>query len=100
MSDLNNERLAENLFDRLEKLEPVLNIHQYAEMQQDLLGLLVRGSFEEAAEAVIKWEQDYSGALADMETEQGLEALDESVQTILDAALAAKTQTDEIIIKL
>lgn len=70
MSNIHNERLAENLFDRLEKLEPVLNIYQYAEMQKDLLQMFVRSEFEEAQEAVIKWEQDYSGALADQRAEE------------------------------
>lgn len=76
MSNIHNERLADNLFDRLEALEPVLNEHQYADMQKGLLQMFVHGQFEEAAEAVIKWEQDYSGALADMRADDRQEALD------------------------
>lgn len=73
MSNAINDRIAENLFERLEALEPVLNLFQYAEMQKDLLGLLVRSDYEGASEAVIKWEQDYSGMLADMRADNRLE---------------------------
>lgn len=75
MSDATNDRIAENLFDRLETLEPALNLPQYTDMQQDLLRLLATGQFQEASEAVIKWEQDYSGLLADAQADDALEAL-------------------------
>lgn len=75
MSNQTNDRIAENLFDRLEALEPALNLYQYAQMQKDLLGLLVRSDYDGASEAVIKWEQDYSGLLIDIQTDDRLEAL-------------------------
>lgn len=73
MSNATNDRIAENLFDRLEALEPVLNLYQYAEMQKDLLGLLVRLDYEVASETVIKWEQEYAGLLADARADDRLE---------------------------
>lgn len=73
MSNATNDRIAENLFDRLEALEPVLNLYQYAEMQKDLLGSLVRLDYEGASETVIKWEQEYAGLLADAQADDRLE---------------------------
>lgn len=118
MSVIENDRIAEDLFERLEALEPVMNRYQYVECQQDLLRTLAAGGFEEASEAVIKWEQDYSGLLADAQADDALDALSDSIsasppihitrnslmssdaQSILEAALAAKTQIDDLIIEV
>lgn len=76
MSHQSNDLWAERLFERLEELEPAMNLPQYAELQSDLLRMLSRGEFYEAQDQVVKWEQDYSGVLADMQSrdKQELEA--------------------------
>lgn len=58
MSTLANDRFAENLFDRLERLEPSMSLPEYGRKQSKLLRLLSTGQFEEAEELVIEWERE------------------------------------------
>lgn len=73
MSNLVNDRIAENLFERLEELGWAMNTHDYGDKQAHLLRLLATGGFEEASDYVIKLEQDYSGIVSDMQSQDLLD---------------------------
>ena len=60
MSNLTNDIIAENLFERLEDMEGFMNHHEYADRQKQLLRDLSTGQFDEAQELVIMLEDRYS----------------------------------------
>lgn len=65
MSHEVNTIYVEDLVQRLESLEGVLNAFEYQDKQSSLISLLAAGEFEGAAELVSMLEDRHAGDLAD-----------------------------------